>query len=101
MKIIEFGPTLFRLPDDFKGGVPEALRALADYYETGPTATSSQMPKRGRPSKATSAYDDFRSERRGAFFEAVDEGAQFDGRLVLMEGDANGLKEVDLDEGWK
>jgi len=33
MKLIEFGPTLFRLPDDFVGGIPAALRALADAFD--------------------------------------------------------------------
>jgi len=101
MKIIEFGPTLFRLPDDFKGGVPEALRALADYYETGPKQTQSQKPRRGRPTKAATAYDEFRNERLGKFFAAIEEGASLDGLIALMEGDASEIEEVDIDRGWE
>lgn len=101
MKIIEFGPTLFRLPDDFAGGVSEALRLLADYYESSPSQTPSQRPKRGRPPKVATAYDEFRTDRREKFFAAVAEGAKLDGLISLMEGDADQLAEVDIGEGWK
>jgi hypothetical protein len=101
VKIIEFGPTWFRLPDDFVGGVPEALRALADAYEAGFKRTSSQK-RRGRPSKLTEAYDTYREERIGKFFRAIAEGATLDGLLTLMEGTSEAdLKEVDVDRGWK
>ena len=85
MRLIEFGPTLFRLPDDFVGGIPEALRALADAYADGISRTESQK-RPGRPSKATVAYDAFREERLDKFFKAAEEGAKLDGLIVLMEG---------------
>lgn len=34
MKILSFGILYFHLPDDFDGGFPDALRALADYHES-------------------------------------------------------------------
>ncbi len=33
MKVLSFGVLYFKLPDDFSGGLGEALRALADYHE--------------------------------------------------------------------
>lgn len=99
MKVLEFGPTLFRLPDDFVGGVPEALRVLAAAWEAGFQRTPSQK-RRGRPSKISEAYDLYREERLGKFFKAVSEGATFDGLMLFMEGEEPVLQEVDLD-GWE
>lgn len=101
MKIIEFGPLLFRLPDEFAGDVPEALRLLADYYASAPSQTPSQHPKRGRPTKVATAYEEFRDERREKFFTAVAEGARLDGLISLMQGDESQVDEVDIDKGWK
>lgn len=100
MKLIEIGPTWFRLPDDFIGGVPEALRALASYYESRPKQTPHQAKKKGRPTKAAVKYEDFRCERLGQFFEAAKENARLDGLICLMEGDVGSLYEIDIDKGW-
>jgi len=101
MKILEFGPTLFRLPDDFVGGVPEALRALADAYDEGFERTDSQK-RRGRPTKLSAVYDEFRvTERLPKFFKAVEEGAKFDGLLLLMETDDGGKTLEAKDDGWE
>jgi hypothetical protein len=94
MKLIEFGPTLFRLPDEFTGGVPEALRLLADEYEKGFERTSIQR-KGGRPSNAAKMFDEFRRERVERFWKVVEEGGRLDGLLELMEGDSSGLEVVD------
>lgn len=99
MKIIEFGPTLFRLPDDFQGGVPEALRELANVYEE--LSKTPSQKKAGRPSTVSKRYEDFRVERLGKFLSAVEEGGKLDGLISLMEGDVENLTEVDIDEGWK
>ncbi|KKL21258.1 hypothetical protein LCGC14_2447220, partial [marine sediment metagenome] len=33
MKVLSFGVLYFKLPDDFTGGLSEALRAMADYHD--------------------------------------------------------------------
>jgi hypothetical protein len=96
MKLIEFGPTLFRLPDDFVGGIPAALRALADAFDKGFTRTQSQK-RPGRPSKLSVIYDKYRDERLQKFWRAVSEGATLDGLLILMDGDESNLTET---KGW-
>jgi len=100
VKIIEFGPTFFVLPDEFVGGVAAALRLLADYYESKPKQTESQQETRGRPTKVAVEYERFRKERLGKFVTAVSEGAKLDGLISLIEGDVVSLQEVDIDGGW-
>lgn len=33
MKVLHFGTLYFKLPDDFDGGLSDALRALANYHD--------------------------------------------------------------------
>lgn len=33
MKVLSFGVLYFKLPDDFEGGLSDALRAFADYHD--------------------------------------------------------------------
>lgn len=36
MKILNINKCKFKLPDNFKGGLPEALRLIADYLDNEP-----------------------------------------------------------------
>jgi len=95
MKILEIGPVLFKLPDDFSGGLSDALRLLADYHELPKTERKrlSRPSKRGTPDRPKE-YQAFRESRLGEFFAAVKEGYKVHGSVCMMEGDETKLKEM-------
>jgi hypothetical protein len=95
MKVLSFYMAHFRLPNDFVGGISDALRLMADYHEqvTGGGSTSvskgiasgATIPKPMPPADAPLSYAIGLSFDQ--FMDAVDEGKRLSGMLQLKNFD--------------
>ena len=73
MKVLSFGVLYFKLPDDFTGGLSEALRAMADYHDE---KAGTPVQKIGGPRKASDDLSAIQHEEKiwGGFWTGVHAG---------------------------
>lgn len=94
MKVLALYMTYFRLPDDFSGGISDALRLMANYHDEvtggGPASISAGIAS-GATNPQQLSLDLSFSEILGLsfdqFVDAVQEGKRLSGILQLKDFD--------------
>ncbi|KKN96689.1 hypothetical protein LCGC14_0163330 [marine sediment metagenome] len=72
MKILHFGMLYFRLPDDFEGGLSEALRAFADYHDEKTGTPNQKIGAQTAPPDDMSA-EEYEESMWAEFYKLVHE----------------------------
>jgi hypothetical protein len=84
VKILEIDALFFRLPDDFQGGLSDALRLLADYHESVRDVPRLPVPQTLRD--LDKPYGEWRFDLFRCFSHAVrDEGLRVTGAASLFD----------------
>ena len=84
MKILALYMTYFRLPDDFSGGISDALRLMADYHDQvtgGPASLSTVKARKSSICRQMPSLDSTLSEAFGETFDEFIDAVQDDKRL--------------------
>jgi len=101
VKVLEIGPMMFRLPDDFKGTLSDALRCLADYHDGVLDAKSrrgAQVAYTPVPEdRLQLSFEKLREKVREDFYEAVRGGKRCNGIALIVNDDGGVLTEAN----WK
>ena len=96
MKVLAIDSLFFKLPEDFEGGLSDALRSLADYHEQPATAERQRREK--APDDALS-WREFRTKLWKMFLEAVSEGNRMCGTISLSETQDSATINLDVNTG--
>jgi hypothetical protein len=80
MKVLNIDGLFFKLPDDFKGGLGDALRAMADYHDQPATA---ERQRREKGFGEGTSHEEARSKMWALFLEAISNGDRLCGSITL------------------
>lgn len=92
MKVLSIDGLFFKLPPDFKGGLSDALRAMADYHDQPATA---ERQRREKGFGDALSWRETRTKLWELFLESVSKGDRLCGLISLSE--YGGSKPVALD----
>ena len=82
MKVLVIDALFFRLPDDFEGGLSDALRAMADYHDDPVTLAGQEREvesDKGEP------WRKMRDKMWYEFMDTVEGGQRLRGSVTIVE----------------
>lgn len=96
MKVLTIDALFFKLPDDFEGGLSDALRVMADYHDAPKTR---EGQKRETNTDRSTPWRQMRDKMWLEFLEQIKGGQRLRGSVCICETEGDETTTLDLNTG--